>query len=163
MTYADLTGAFRNHLQPKQNETTASFYFHARKQQPGETIAKYVTALRNLISDCNFEQYMQNIGDKSVPYVDRALRDQLVMGVLDNDTRCLLLRSAVKTLDEALTIAQGLESSSHEAGAMTNGVVAETQQAQQDAAVASKVMDVQQKQAPKPCYRCNGTHPPFQV
>lgn len=89
------------------------------------SIAQYFTAFRNLTSDCNFEQYTKEVEDKNAFYVDRALRDHLVMSVLDNDTRCLLLRSAVKTLDEALTIVQGVETSRHDAGAMTSRVASQ--------------------------------------
>ena len=63
------------------NETYERYMFNLRKQQSSESIDDYVTDLRNLAKSCKF---CDCLGES-------LLRDRIVMGVRDLETRKKLL------------------------------------------------------------------------
>ena len=77
------------------------FHFHRRNQQNGGTISEYIAELRKLALHCEF-------GD----YLDQALRDRLVCGLLSDSIQKRLLAEADLTLTRALSISQGMEAAS---------------------------------------------------
>ena len=69
-SYEQLVQLLKDHYAPKPSEIVQRYYFNTRFRAPGETIAKYVAALRHLALDCNY-------GDK----LSEMLRDRLVCSV----------------------------------------------------------------------------------
>ncbi len=67
-------------LRAKPLEITERFHFHRRNQQSGETIADYIATLRKLALHCEFEEYL-----------DQALQDRLVCGLLSEHIQKRLL------------------------------------------------------------------------
>ena len=71
VSLASLTGALKNHFEPKRVVIAERFHFYRRNQEPGESIADYVAELRRLSTHCNFE----------AAQLEEALRDRLVCGL----------------------------------------------------------------------------------
>ena len=61
--------------------------FQQAKKSPSESIAVFIERLRELALHCNFKN------------LDAALRDQLVCGVIEHDTRVALCSEEELTLD----------------------------------------------------------------
>ena len=74
---------FDDHIIGQLNETYERYKFNSRKQNTDESIDTYVTALRALAKNCNFCQCMG----------DTLLRDRMIMGICDSDTRKRLLQT----------------------------------------------------------------------
>ena len=72
-------------------EVYETYKFRQKRQQKGETIDAFVSALRHLASSCDFKTFS-----------DKMLRDQLVFGLADDDVRQKLLQQ--KGLDLARCI-----------------------------------------------------------
>ena len=101
-TYDELVQVLRDHYAPKPMVIAERFHFHRRNQQSGESIAEYIAELQKLALHCEF-------GD----YLNQALRDRLVCGLLHNSIQKRLLAEADLTLaPRALTLAQGMEAAS---------------------------------------------------
>ncbi len=92
-TYDEIVGVLKAHYAPKPMVIAERFHFHRRNQQSGESIAEYIA---RLTLHCEF-------GD----YLDQALHDSLVCGLLSESTLKRLLSEADLTLARALTLAQG--------------------------------------------------------
>ena len=69
------------------------FHFHHRNQHSGESIAEYVTELRKLALHCEFKDYL-----------DQALRDRLVCGLLSESTQKKLAIGVVAVTTSQLSI-----------------------------------------------------------
>ena len=85
-TYAHLTKAFSDHYKPLRSITLLRHKFNTRNQHEGENIDDYVTGLKRLAKECDFETLMNGL-----------LRDRIVCGVIDNTVRELLLREMLYT------------------------------------------------------------------
>ena len=96
----------------KLNETCERYIFNRRNQEPEESIAQYVTTLRALSRTCNF-------GDLH----DSLLRDRIVLGVNDPNTRKKLLQERDLTLDRCIDICKGMEATKHQIKAMEEGKI----------------------------------------
>lgn len=94
---------FNNHFGSKTNTTMVRFKFFTRSQEPGECIDEYVTALRLLSQQCEF-QHLE----------DGLIRDRIVCGITDAGVRDRLLRTDDLTLDKAIKICQANELSNEE-------------------------------------------------
>ncbi|KAG0421624.1 hypothetical protein HPB47_002491, partial [Ixodes persulcatus] len=70
--YADIVSELTAHFTPCLSVLVQCFAFHKRSQQPGETIANFVTALRRFSEHCDFGETLSDM-----------LWDRLVCGVLD--------------------------------------------------------------------------------
>src|SRR6218665_271847 len=84
------------------NETYERYLFHKRNQNDGETFESFLTALRLLIKSCNF---CDNC-------IDSVLRDRIVLGIREAETRQLLLRERALTLEKAVDIFRAGETAS---------------------------------------------------
>ena len=71
----------------------ARYQFRQRTQTVGETVLSYSVAIRELANDCSF-------GDS----YDECLRDQFIVGLLDNSTRKQILIKNKLTFGRALEI-----------------------------------------------------------
>ena len=71
------------------NETYERYIFNLRNQRSDESIDEYVTESKHLSKNCNFCDCL----------CDSLLRDKLVMGIVDKETRKKLLQMKKLTLE----------------------------------------------------------------
>lgn len=95
-TYAELTKLVTD-LCPKPSEAMERCKFHQATQTTTESVAEFVARLKSLALHCNFVDR------------DTAVRDQLVCGLKNHDTRMELFRTDALTYDTAYKIATGRE------------------------------------------------------
>ena len=136
----ELTETLLSHFDPKPLVIAERFYFHLHSQKPTESIAQYLAELQLLATHCEF-------GD----YLDDALRDRLVCGLVNTSIQHRLLSEKKLTLKGALEIAQGIEAADHNARKLKKG----------DPAVHRVGTEANSKpltMMKKPCYRCGGTN-----
>ena len=81
------------------NETYERYKFNSRKQATGERFDMYLTELRHLAKNCNFCNCL----------CDTLLRDRIVMGIHDNETRKRLLEMKDLTLDRCVDVCRAYE------------------------------------------------------
>lgn len=96
--FKDIVELIKNHYNPKRNEAMERCKFQKVSQAPNETIANYVARLKELSLFCNFAD------------LNTALRDQLVCGVADHDTRVALFSEENLTYEKAVQISSTRES-----------------------------------------------------
>ena len=99
---ADLTTALVEYYEPKPLVIAQRFHFHRRNQEPSESIAEYVAALRKLSTFCEFGAQL-----------DDALRDRLVCGVHSEPLQKYLLSVKDLTFQAALDKALSMEAAEH--------------------------------------------------
>ncbi|XP_076301711.1 uncharacterized protein LOC143219720 [Lasioglossum baleicum] len=97
-TYNELKALMTNHLNPAPSEVMERCKFNQAKQEQTETVADFIARLKKLSLHCKF------IDHKT------ALRDQLVRGIRDHDTRVELFKKSALTFDDALKEAIARES-----------------------------------------------------
>ena len=83
---------FEVYCNSRRNVVLGRYHFHARAQQPGESITTFLAALRSLVVTCEF------------PDPDNMIRDRLVIGMAGRDTQRAFLRQAGLTLPAAVDI-----------------------------------------------------------
>ena len=84
---------------PKVNSTYQNHVFRSVEQREGETVAQFVTRLRQVVKDCDY-------GDQA----DNQIRDQVVQRCTSHDLRRKLLEKGDKlTLDVLLKTAASYE------------------------------------------------------
>ena len=92
-SYNELITLLNNHFSPTPSETVQRFKFHTCIRQEGTSVASYLSVLRQLSENCNFENQLENM-----------LRDRLVCGINDDKIQTLLLVEPQLTLDKAYNI-----------------------------------------------------------
>uniref|UniRef100_A0A3B3E1H7 Retrotransposon gag domain-containing protein n=1 Tax=Oryzias melastigma TaxID=30732 RepID=A0A3B3E1H7_ORYME len=103
--YASATAALKSHFCSGRSRRMCRFEFRQRFQQPGETVAHFVSALRELAKLCDFGTLE-----------DGLIVDQLIEKTSSHQLReRLLLESDSMTLADALVIGKQLESALSEA------------------------------------------------
>ncbi|XP_064643572.1 uncharacterized protein K02A2.6-like [Lineus longissimus] len=149
-TLDELFTVLKAHFNPAPLEISESFHFGKRDQRSGENVSDYILALKKLTLHCNFENYL-----------NRALRDKFVGGLLDSKIQNKLLNIADLTFEHACRIASAMEMASKQAKEMrpsgnSNGVVNKVGES-----------DYYKKQTPSggrknrgtvSCYRCGANH-----
>ncbi|KAL7305479.1 hypothetical protein TKK_0002216 [Trichogramma kaykai] len=108
--YSDLTDLMAKQLKPKPSEAMERCTFHMAKQNPNEKIADYVARLKKLALHCNFDK------------LNDSLRDQLVCGLSDTDTKIKLFEEKDLTLAKALEISIARESAVKNATSTSNAL-----------------------------------------
>ena len=92
----EIVDTMKAHYKPKPPVIVERFHFHRRNQGSHESIVDYVAELRRLASLCQFEAYL-----------DKALCDCFVCGILSEATQRILLSQEKLTfataIQEALT------------------------------------------------------------
>lgn len=86
------------------NETYERYVFNKRDQEATETFEAYLSGLRTLAKTCNFCDCLQ----------DSLLRDRIVLGIRDSNTRKLLLQKRSLTLKMALDICRSAEATTNQ-------------------------------------------------
>ncbi|CAL8130302.1 unnamed protein product [Orchesella dallaii] len=86
--YSKVTEQFEKYCNPRKRVLYETYRFGIRKQEAGEGLDTYVTALRKLADNCAF------------PDKERSIRDQVVLGLRDSKLREIILRVDDPTLTE---------------------------------------------------------------
>lgn len=97
---------FDEHFTGEINETYERFQFNRRAQQSGESFECYLTALRNLAKSCNFCKCMS----------ESLIRDQVVLGIRDDNARKRLLQERKLDLKQCIDICRSTESANAQLG-----------------------------------------------
>ena len=97
---AQIIAALKRHVDGRINETIERRNFRRRTQQVGECFDDFLVSLRELTKTCNF---------CNNDCLQKALRDQIIEGLLDGEIIQELLQVKDLTLDQAITMCRGLE------------------------------------------------------
>ncbi|XP_077265736.1 uncharacterized protein LOC143899367 [Temnothorax americanus] len=98
MTYKNLTETLEKFYEPKPLEIAENFKLASRKQQEGESILEYATALKKLSTNCK-------LGD----HAEKTLRNYFVFGLRNKRTLNRLLETPDLTLEKAIQVATTME------------------------------------------------------
>ena len=93
----DLLG---KHFGFRQHVVTARHKFVTRKQQPGESLDAFITALANLVSECKYNTIPQ------AEFEQASLTQALIAGISDSQMRKRLLMEEALTWEKACEIAR---------------------------------------------------------
>ena len=94
----ELVEVLNNHYKPQVIVIYERFKFYRRRQEPHETVASLIAALKSLAATCDF-------GDR----LEGMLRDKLVMGLKEESTQHVLLTEKKLTFARAVEIANARE------------------------------------------------------
>lgn len=97
-SYAVLTAKLAEFYSPAPLEIARNYCFHQRKQGEDESVQQFVAALHKLSINCNFGQYLQT-----------ALRNQLVFGLLSKRAQSRLLETKDLNFEKAVEMAMAME------------------------------------------------------
>lgn len=97
-SYDTLLSKLKELYAPATLEIAKNYKFTLRKQQAGEDVQSFATALNKLSQTCNFGTYHKT-----------ALRNQFVFGLLNKRTQARLLETKDLTYDKALQTAVAIE------------------------------------------------------
>ena len=98
ISYTQVVEKLTSHFKPKTLKISKHFRFYKRNQSRGESVANYLAELRRLALTCEFGNFL-----------DEALCDKFVCGLIDEAIQRRLLAEADLTLTKALTLAQAME------------------------------------------------------
>jgi hypothetical protein len=98
----------KDYYKPSVLIVAEAYKFHQAKQEVGESVSMYANRLRRLSVNCQYEGFLQ-----------RALRDQFVCGIRNNNSLKKLL-SQDKNFDECLNIAIADEAADKESKSLTS-------------------------------------------
>ena len=93
-SYDELVKILKLHYNPKPSVIVQGFHCNSRVRAPGESIASYIAALRELALHCKY-------GDK----LTEMLKDRLVCGVNHKRIQWKLLAQENLTYEKAYTLA----------------------------------------------------------
>jgi hypothetical protein len=110
-SYEDAIAKLASHFGPPASAIFSRAQFTRRQQRPGESVAAYVAALRELAAKCEFPAAQLN----------ERVRDQFAAWCcVDRIRERLLQEPATKSLDDLLTLAVTMERAMAEAPALNN-------------------------------------------
>ena len=107
----EIMKCFDDYAIGETNETYERYVFNSRNQKDEETIDKYVAELRTLTQSCNFCTCLH----------DSLIRDRIVLGIRDGNTRKRLLRQSKLTLQKCIDIVKSDKVSSTQMKSMDQG------------------------------------------
>lgn len=163
-SYADLVTALKSHYDPKPSVIVQRYKFNSRNRPQGESVAKYVAALRSLAEHFNYADVLNDM-----------LRDRLVCGVNHEKIQQRLLAEKDLTFAKAMELASAIKSAEQGSHAISRGQAAQgsvcwqsnTQQQQPRKKQSNRPRPVrEQREHPgshknKPklvCWRCGDEH-----
>ena len=103
-TYEELVTALKSHYRPQTVVIYERFKFYSRNQENGESISKFVAAIKARARTCEFGANLDNM-----------LRDRLVMGLRDQATQRALLTTKDLTFTTAVELAFAREAAARDA------------------------------------------------
>ena len=139
--YGKAEKALNDYFIPKVNSTYQNHVFRSMEQQDGETVAQFVTRLRQVVKDCDYGEQAEN-----------QIRDQVVQPCKSHELRRKLLEKGEKlTLELLLSRAANHERVQSQLESMGNGKngVNAVREKQQD-----KTKESTSEVTKQACYRC---------
>ena len=91
---------FDEYFAPRKNELASRYKFRKCLQRADETVDSYITRLRILIKDCNYEEHR-----------DKELRDQIVFGCSDDKLRKKFFEADALTLRKTMELCVAYQAS----------------------------------------------------
>ena len=101
---------FEEYCIPRENTIYERFLFFTRDQHESETIDQYLTELRQIAANCDFESITP----------DQLLRDRLVTGTRNAEVRENLLKEKKLTLEKAVDTGRAAESTAAQIKVMSS-------------------------------------------
>ena len=101
---------FEEYCIPRENTIYQRFLFFTRDQPESETIDQYLTELRQIAANCDFESITP----------DQLLRDRLVTSTRNAKVREDLLKEKKLTLEKVVDIARAAESTASQMKVMSS-------------------------------------------
>lgn len=98
-----VTDKFTEYFSPKKNTVFERYKFNSRRQQVGESVDSFVTALYSLAESCEYGTLKEEL-----------IRDRIVIGVREVRTSERLQLTTDLTLEKALNIARQAETQAKE-------------------------------------------------
>ncbi|XP_047995079.1 uncharacterized protein LOC125233211 [Leguminivora glycinivorella] len=98
LLYLEILKKLEEHCSPPSNETYNRHIFFNRKQKEGENVEEFVTELKKLSLDCNFDKLK-----------DGLIRDQIIIGLIDNELKEELLGVTDLTLEKCINMSRAAE------------------------------------------------------
>ena len=151
-SFTEIVKLVSDHHNPKPSAIMQRFKFNCLIRGSNESVAEYVTSLRQLAEHCEYGQFL-----------DDMLRDRIVCGINDAQTQRRLLGEAGLTLKGAFEIALAMESATKSCAELqstnTQFLDAETQSISQP--VPQPVHRLQGKPGTDKtgeCFICGGNH-----
>ena len=121
------------------NETYERYVFNSRNQSPEETIDAYVATLRTLAQTCNFCECLR----------DSLIRDRIVLGIFNPQTRKRLLQERKLTLNKCIDICRSTETTASQMKAISGDKAPED---------VNRIDEKQEKTRPPRYKRGNGKY-----
>jgi len=139
-TYKKIVDTMNAHCSPKPLVIAERYRFYNRSQHHGETVTQYLAELRKLASTCQFNDFLEE-----------ALRDRLVCGLLSENTQKTLLSQKDLTLQSATDLAVAAERAGKDAKELN---AAATNMTIGDHNVHQMARQRPRRSANPQCYRC---------
>jgi hypothetical protein len=98
-TVEEIIQKFEEYAIGQVNVTYERYKFNSRKQEPTETFEEYLATLRYLLNSCAYCDQCR----------DGLVRDRIVLGIRNGDSRKLLLQERNLTLERAIDICRSCE------------------------------------------------------
>ncbi len=111
-SYAGFTQLVKDYHEPTPSAIVQCYKFNTRSRAPGESIAAYVAALRELAEQCKYGTSLSEM-----------LRDRLVCGVNHEGIQKKLLSEKDLTYDSAYSLAQAIEAAEQDAKTFKSGAM----------------------------------------
>ncbi|XP_013404718.1 uncharacterized protein K02A2.6 [Lingula anatina] len=151
LSYDQLKGHLQNYYAPKPLVIAERFKFMKRNQLEGEKVSEYLSELRRLSTHCEY-------GD----FLNQALRDRFVCGLLHEGTQKKLLATKDLTLEMAFDVAMAMELA-HCHSQQFRPPIAEPANVHKVTTSNSKESNrpaVRKNKSVNKCWRCTGNHSP---
>ena len=152
-SYADIVKLVKDHYEPKPSAIVKRFQFNTRVREPGETIASYIAALRELGEHCSY--------GTSLPEM---LRDRLVCGVNHDTIQRKLLGETELTYETALKLSLAIETAEKDTRNLRDCKNSTNPRVNYMATKSTTLTSTRNKrqlpsnQGTLTCYRCGGAH-----
>ena len=104
MKLAPALHKFSEYCKPKKNITILCHKFFTYRQQEGKNCHNFLTELKKLSSECEFDNLQ-----------DSLIKDTIVCGTRDNSLRKRRLRECNLTLSKAISAGHAAETREHQA------------------------------------------------
>ena len=129
---APLIKKFEDYCTPRKNTTFERHIFNNRIQKPDETFDQFVTDLRILSKNCEYADLLDGI-----------IRDRIIEGIRDNDTRRRLLREDNLTLGKCIDMCRAAECTQQQMQSFITGATGSSNDACENvSAVTQNVHDM---------------------
>ena len=150
MTFVELCALVKEYYEPLPSPIVQRYKFNTRNRAPGETVAGYVAALREIAEYCNYGTSLSEM-----------LRDRLVCGVNHDGIQKKLLAEKELDFDKAYSVAVAIEVAERD----TKNLKAERTHGNpvlyshsKERGKSSIKMSPSKNKGEIMCYRCGGNH-----